>query len=320
MKSLLPFLTICLLTTTDFVAQINPLGLYVDIDGKVKFWEGEPNFNGNIDDTVYVTMNGETQLEDLRNLRYNYLTFVVSPRSNWTTPSNLDPSRVNDTTAFYYQNSVFNTNFPSVIFFTDTLAITTFKLPETKAARQQQLFFTDDIRGDGLNDSIVNLVKIKLNDLIQRFSGKLLPSEEMDQLRTEISYHDTVIDKIAVYDYLVDMMLTFEYDEDGLLKKGLAYHWNLGIEVDNLKYDKAGNLIYFSREELGLNTHEYFFKYDRLGRLKTVKENYRTPISENSTNDSYSKEIKLTYNAAGILNSKTEIQDGIKLTYFFNVK
>ncbi len=31
----------------------NPLGIYIDIDGTLKFWEYEANLNGNLEDTVF---------------------------------------------------------------------------------------------------------------------------------------------------------------------------------------------------------------------------------------------------------------------------
>ena len=57
-------------------AQVNPLGIYIDTDGKAKFWESEANLNGNLDDTVFVTCGAKTHLEDLRNLKLINLTFL----------------------------------------------------------------------------------------------------------------------------------------------------------------------------------------------------------------------------------------------------
>jgi hypothetical protein len=159
-----------------------------------------------------------------------------------------------------------------------------------------------------------------LNNLIDRFYGKLLPYEQINQLRDEISYHDTVIEKNAIYDYLVDMIVTYEYDGIGRLRKVLGYHWNLGIEVDSLKYDKSGNLIYYSREQLGTNRNEYFFNYDKFGRLTNFTENYTTPVSENSIDISYSRQVTFTYSSVGIMNAKAELHEGNWLTYYFEIK
>jgi hypothetical protein len=185
---------------------------------------------------------------------------------------------------------------------------------------QNQEFFSDDIRGVGLNDSILHIVKNKLNDIIDRFYGKFLPYEQINQLRNEISYHDTVIEKIAVYDYLVDMIVTYEYDGNGRLSKVLGYHWNLGIEVDSLNYDKSGNLIYYSREQIGSNLDECFFNYDKFGRVTSFTKNYSTPVSENSIDISYSRQVSFTYNSVGIINSKAELHEGNLITYYFGIR
>jgi hypothetical protein len=320
MKTLILILTISFIATTDIVAQINPLGIYVDIDGKVKFWRSEANFNGNLDDTVYLTLDGETQLYDLRNLKFNYLTILQAPRSNWTAPSNLDPSRITNTSDNSIPQNTTNLYFSNPLISFDSISLNTNIIEETIPSIQTQEFFSDDIRGVGLNDSILHLVNDKLNNLIDRFYGKLLPYEQINQLRNEISYHDTVIEKNAIYDYLVDMIVTYEYDGIGRLRKVLGYHWNLGIEVDSLKYDKSGNLIYYSREQLGTNRNEYFFNYDKFGRLTNFTENYTTPVSENSIDISYSRQVTFTYSSVGIMNAKAELHEGNWLTYYFEIK
>jgi hypothetical protein len=320
MKTLILLLIISFLDITSVVAQVNPTGLYVDIDGKIKFWRSEANFNGNLDDTVYIIHKGETQLYDLRNLKFNYLTILEAPRSNWTAPSNLDPSRVNDTSDYRIQYNSINPTFLNPLISFDSISLNTYVVEETIPAFQHQEFFSDDVRGVGLNDSILHLVTNKLNDLIDRFYGKTLPYEQINQLRHEISYHDTVIEKNAIYDYLVDMIVTYEYDGNGRLRNVLGYHWNLGIEVDSLKYDKSGNLIYFSREQLGTNRNEYVFSYDTFGRLTNYTENYATPVSENSIDISFSKQVSFTYNNDGIMNSKSELHEGNWITYDFEIK
>jgi hypothetical protein len=273
MKTLILIFTISFIATKDIVAQINPLGIYVDIDGKVKFWRSEANFNGNLDDTVYITHNSETQLYDLRNLKFNYLTILEAPRSNWTTPSNLDPSRINDTSDYSITHNTINLYFshPKISF--DSIILNTNVVEATIPSLQNQVFFSDDIRGVGLNDSILHIVKNKLNDIIDRFYGKVL-----------------------------------------------GYHWNLGIEVDSLNYDKSGNLIYYSREQIGSNLDECFFNYDKFGRVTSFTKNYSTPVSENSIDISYSRQVSFTYNSVGIINSKAELHEGNLITYYFGIR
>jgi hypothetical protein len=114
--------------------------------------------------------------------------------------------------------------------------------------------------------------------------------------------------------------LTYEYDENGLLQKVLGYHWSVGIEVDRLRYDRSGNLIYFSREEIGSNLLEYFFDYDKHGRVEALTENYRSPATENSIEVSDSRKIKFTYDSDGTMNSKSELVEGNWRTYYFEMK
>lgn len=299
-------------------AQINPLGLYVDIDGKVKFWKSEANFNGNVDDTVFITLDNTIQLYDLRNLRLNYLTILEAPRSNWTSPSNLDPSKINDTTIEVPSNTMnfFVSNTP--VFF-DSIQIISTAINQKKDCHNQE-FFLDDIRGDGLTDSIIGVVQRKLEQFVHRYSDKSIPDKELEQLRNDISTYDTIVNKIAIYDYLVDKMVVYRYNENGCLSMVLGYHWSLGLEVDRAKYDKYGRINYYAREYVGMNTNEYFFKYDKFGRVKYMVEKYKSPSTDHSIEISYSIKVKLTYDNLGMLNSKSELQDGKWLTYFFEIK
>jgi hypothetical protein len=227
---------------------------------------------------------------------------------------------MNDTSDYSIQYNSIDPTFLNPLISFDSISLNTYVVEETIPAIQHQEFFSDDVRGVGLNDSILHLVTNKLNDLIDRFYGKTLPYEQINQLRNEISYHDTVIEKNAIYDYLVDMIVTYEYDGNGRLSNVLGYHWNLGIEVDSLKYDKSGNLIYYSREQLGTNRNEYFFSYDTFGRLTNYTEKYSTPVSENSIDISFSKQVSFTYNHDGIMNSKSELHEGNWITYDVEIK
>lgn len=318
--TLVLIVTFSLSAITSGIAQINPLGLFVDLDGKVKFWTSEPNYNGNLDDTVIITFNDETSLYDLRNLKYDYLTILESPGSDWTVPSNLDPSSINDTTQYCSADNAINITFPESSIIFESMSSESIVIYEPLSASQREYRFSDDIRGDGLNDSNISLVKIKLNEFAERFQGKSLPEEDMNHLHSEISYPDTLIENRAVYDYVVDMLVAYEYDKGGLLQKVLGYHWSLGIEVDRFRYDSSGNLIYFSREELGANLTEYFFNYDKHGRVETFTENVYSQATEDSIDVSYSEKFKFTYGSSGTMNSKAEWVEGNWRTYYFEVK
>jgi len=324
MKKQVLILAISVIAMTDIVAQINPLGLYVDVDGKVKFWENEANRNGNVDDTVYISFNGETHLEDLRNLKYNYLTLIEASSSDWITPSNLDPSRINDTSRCITYDSKFTVNtyaFEENHFSYYYLNNQSFSIKmDTSSNYKCKRIFSDESRGSGLTDSVLSLVKSKLNDYINRNYGKPWSDEKLEQLHKEISTYDTIIDGVANFDYIVDLIIAYDYDEKDRLTRVFGYHWSQPVEVDSLAYDKSGNLIYFSREQIGMKRSEYFFKYDKSGRVTSVNERDCSAVSENSIDISYSNNIKFTYNKAGVMNSKAVLQEGNWLTNYFEIK
>jgi hypothetical protein len=324
MKKQVLILVFSIIAMPDIIAQINPLGLFVDIDGKVKFWENEANENGSIDDTVYISFNGETLLYDLRNLKYNYLTLIEAPSSDWITPSNLDPSRINDTSQSTSYDSKFSMG--TYTFGEDHFSYHYFNdqslqlIIDTLSNDSRKHLFSDESRGAGLTDSVLTLVKSKLNNFVNRNYGKSCSDEELEQLQKEISSYDTVIDYVANFDYIVDLIITYDYDKKNRLTKVLGYHWNHSVEVDSLEYDNAGNLSYFSREQIGSGRREYFFKYDKSGRVTIVKERYRSEVPKNSINIAYTNDIKFKYNKAGTMISKAVLQDGKWLSYYFEIK
>ena len=301
------------------LAQINPLGLYVDIDGKVKFWECEEYLNGNLDDTVHITLNGDTYLDDLRNLKYQHLTIIDAPSSDWISLSNLDPSRINDTSRYnIYDNRYGRSTFSfGENYFSNYYLNNQFTILTIDSTANSNRLFRDESRGAGLTDSILRLVKTKLSDYV---SNRPWSDEKLEKLHNEISGYDTIVDGIAQFDYIVDLFITYDYDKKDKLTRVLGYHWNQTLEVDSLKYDKKGNLIYFSREQLGINRSEYSFKYDKSGRVISVDTRYFSPGSDNSIEVTRTNSIKFTYNKVGKVNSKSVLDDGILLTYFFEIK
>lgn len=324
MKTRILILTISLIAITDIVAQVNPLGLYVDIDGKVKFWRSEANRNGNVDDTVYISFNGQTLLDDLRNLKYDYLTIVEAPRSIYTTPSNLDPSRINDTSLYSNLNETFNGNISPTLIIFDSKSSNTCVVPETLPVIQNQNFFYDDIRGDGLNDTVITKVKTILIEYVNRYSKNWVAYDERNDLYMRLSHYDTVVEKIAIYDYLVDLFITYDYDTNGHLSRVISYHWNSGVELDSLKYDEKGKLIYFLRESIGDIRNEYYFDYNEYGQVTNVSSHYSTVgpnIEAIHYANPYIEKMKFTYNNAGRMNSKSILQkEGNWLTHYFEIK
>lgn len=310
MKTILAILI--LFTATNSFAQINPLGIYIDIDGKIKFWESEANPNGNVDNPVYIRCGVDTSFYDLRNLKYDHLTFLDAPRGSSTFPSNIDPSRVNETMPL----EGFTEHQPySTMFIVDTIALI-YKLPDsTKLAdldlvKTQKMRFRDEVRGDGLTDSIVETLKTKLTGYIKHYYGKHEPFEAREELHTEISHYDTVINKQAVYDYLVDKLVFYKYRNDKLTSI-MGYHWNLGVEFDSLRYDEFGNLIYFSRESIGSLRDEFYFEYNQNGQVILAKSFLSGSIGESKNDlitDYIIETLRFTYSTSGILNSKSVLQ------------
>lgn len=323
MKSTFIVFAFIFLIAYNSIAQ-NPLGIYLDIDGKVKFWESEANRNGNLDDTVYVTFSGEKQLMDLRNLKYDHLTFLEAPRGFATSSCNLDPSRVNDTTRSYdSENQINSTNF--IFDINQALFILEYtKLDDTSKISSEQNQFLDDIRGDGLNDSTIKEVKEILLEYINRYTGKWEPYEAREELQSKLSTPDTVIEQKAVYDYLVDLFVAYNYDKMNRLTKVIGYHCSLGVEVDSLNYDLTGKLIYFSRDKIGSIRNEFFFEYNDYNQVSNVIYIYST-VGTNRDTPQYTnpqiQKMKFTYNPEGIMNSQSQLQkDGNWLTTYYEIK
>ncbi|MFT5602409.1 MAG: hypothetical protein ACI9N1_002662 [Flavobacteriales bacterium] len=84
--TILFFLFICL----NGQSQIIPLGFIIGTNGTIEVQTSEPNYNGNLTNPVYVIFDSDTTTEDLRNVKYYYLTILEAPKHIY--PSNLDPS------------------------------------------------------------------------------------------------------------------------------------------------------------------------------------------------------------------------------------
>jgi YD repeat-containing protein len=323
MKCAFIIIFLAALSTTESIGQVNPLGVYIDIDGKVKFWETEENRNGHLEDSVLITFNGKTELSDLRNFKYDYLTIVEAPRARWTLPNNIDPSIRYDTTQITRTDSARLSNAEATQnFFPFFWALKS--VPKPVAKTLGPAYFMNDIRGAGLNDSILNIVKSKLTDYANTHYNKYLPDEARNDLRTELSSPDTVINGITVYDYLVDMLVIYDYDKKKRLSRVLGYHWDYGVELDSLKYNKAGNLIYFSRESIGGTRNEYFFKYNKLGKVSDLLHQYSS-VGHNADSPSYTNpdrhSTRFTYDKTGRMNTQSHWQkEKTWLTSYFEIK
>ncbi len=303
------------------MAQINPLGLYLNTDGKVNFWHTEPNRNGQLTDTVIISFNNQQEIIDLRNLKYDYLTFIESPRTIWTLPCNQDPSKIKDTITELKNNINYLAPTQTYSFepfvFKDSLSVNN----TDKSNDLKNNYFTDDIRGDGLTDSVIASVKKILIQYINQYYNSYLTTENSEKLRYKLSFPDTVIDGKSMYDYLVDLFITYDFDKKHNLYRVIGYHWDYGVEIDSLKYDQSNRIIYFSRESLGSIRQEFLFNYDAHGRVIKVINKYSS-VGINANSESYINPdiyvTKFTYDKSGNLNSKsTLIKEGNWNTIYF---
>ena len=323
MKSIIILFIFKIIIICDSVAQ-NPLGVYLDIDGKVKFWVGEANRNGNIDDSVYMSNKGEKMLIDLRNLKYDYLTLLEAQRDIVTSSCEMDPSRNYDTTEQFESDSqMYSTKYlidinQSILFLEPYATI------DICIGGSEQKEFMDDMRGAGLNDSTVKEIKTILIQYINRLTGKWEGDNERDGLRRKLSLPDTIIEQKVVYDYLVDLFVVHNYDRKNRLTKVIGYHWDLGVEVDSLRYDKKGNLISFCRDKIGSGRCEFIFKYNKHAQVSNICYNYST-VGANRYSTQYTNPeiqiMKFTYNNDGIMNSKSLLQkDGSISTTYYDIR
>jgi hypothetical protein len=163
-----------------------------------------------------------------------------------------------------------------------------------------------------------------LTDYINDYEYKYVTYEDSEKLRAKLSLPDSIINKKAVYDYLVDLFVKHESDSKNRLSSVVGYHWDYGVEFVKVKYDKSDRLIYFLHQSIGSIRREFFFKYDKSGRVSIVEDHYSSvganPESKHYTDPEISF-MKFTYDSSGIMNSQSFMQtDGKWLTRFFKIK
>ena len=291
-------------------AQWIPLGLDISPEGKVLFSHFPPNFNGNLDDTTYILENGEQYLWDRRNVNYSFLTIFEAPEEYVS--SNLQPSRMYDTTGYFEpvfvgSQWVSHYNFD----FTDRVYPVADSLSETYDPDK----FYDELQGLGLNDSIGKVLKRKVEEYAYRYMGNMVPEEVEKSLQVELSEVDTVINGKYVYDYLADQFKYYTYQNDKLVR-AIAYEWNGSVEFDSLKYDLKGNLVYFSREQIGVVKDEYCFEYNTQNKLVEVSyNNYYFGYPEQ---DRIPRVWEFGYDKKGVINRRFELlTDGSWSSVYF---
>lgn len=252
-----------LLLSQKISSQVIHYGLEVSEKGTIVFSRAEENRNGILEDTTDVTCEiGQSRYQDdWRNVKYDFLILMDYPDETWTMPSNGDPGYEGDSLPEETGKSGKN-QLVTVVLFTDTLL--------DDSTRQDRIepvpLFRDEIDGLGLTDSRVADAREKLETYICENYGRLTEWKEQNQLYTALSCPDTIIHKQRIYDYLVDRLVFYTYEGDRLTAV-TAYHWNLGVECDSLRYDKYGNLRYLTREKVGSIRYEYCFDYNESNQL-----------------------------------------------------
>ncbi len=295
----------------------NPFGIYVGIDGRVKFWESETNLNGHLEDTVIVKCGSETSFEDLRNLRQIDLTLIEAPREIATMQSDSDPSKINDTLRSVLRAHLGDTNF-----FDWNHILTPVVIDSQYENNPFENKYSDIARGAGLTDSVLLYVKSRLEKHLYQHYGTNETYEASNELYREFSEYDSIVDKVAIYDYLVDRVVFYDYNNLGQLTRVLSYYWNSGVEVDFIQYDKNGNIVYFARESLGTIRKELYFTYNTEMRVIEIMERYSSTSSSNIAPHAYPdiRKVKFSYNQ-GVVNSKsTLLSNGNWLTCYYEIK
>lgn len=283
----------------------------------------EPNRRGFVGDTVLVRFGNESYFEDLGNIKYDGLTFIEAPGERWTMPQYGDPSWENDTTAAKdYSEGIYDFTFdPTDI----SIVLVNDSLQEPLQPQQQ---FTNYTRGAGLTDSILTQVNKRIAAHVRKYIGRAEPYEAREDLRSELSMIDSVIENesgdgyVGSYDYLVDMSVAYNYDKGRLLNI-VGYHWNYGCEFDSLRYDRKGRIVYYSREMTGFARNEYHFTYNRKGQVELVESRYIgfPDESVNYGTAEHTETVKFTYTKKGILNSRSQLnpENGTWLTVYYEM-
>lgn len=289
-------LILILLFTSFTQAQVIPFGMMMTEKGILQQVE-YINYRGYIVDTIYLEYNNKIEFGDSENFTVSFLTFIEPPSEYSQSTSNMDPSKRYDTS---YVEEITNPSTSPFYFINpyemnpfsmdSTITISNFTLDSTKKNSFQPLY--DEWVGLNINDS--NLVQIKsiLRDFVTELWGKNDRDDKRWELHQLLSEPDSIVEKIPVFDYILDHVFFYNY-QDTFLTSILGYHWDYGVEIDSLRYDCKGNIIYYARETPGVFRHELHFKYDKHRRIISVDKVYLSWVDQNK--EFYEESIRESY-------------------------
>jgi YD repeat-containing protein len=296
-----------------------PLGCYVNPDGHLVFEEVEPNYNGHLTDTVFLVWDNENYIEDLRNFTYDYLTVITHPGDYQFLPSSNDPSRRYDTSAneipLVNEGIQMNVLNPFVVGNGITEQLDSIQHATSSNVIEYNYPFTSELIGVGITAENTIEIKQIIANYIACNSGYWEDTEDRLFLQHQLSEIDTVIDQRAIYDYLVDQLVEYTYNDEHQLVRIVNYNWNSGVAFWNLLYYPTGELYEIHCEQLvGLQV-TYTFEYNSIGQLITVSECHATSGANRSTNqytDPDRQVTRFTYNENGFINGITHFQEEVK--------
>lgn len=292
----LKILFLFILYSSFLKGQVLPFGIMMDIRGQLQKVE-DINYRSYIVDTIYLEYNNKFEFGDVGNFIQSFLMFLEPPTQYSQTPSNMDPSRQYDTS--YVEEIPYNSNQYYPYFYTpisiatlfvDTISFFLDSIQESPNPCFIPLY--DEWVGLNVNDS--NLVEIKT--IVRNYVTELWGKNDRDDKRWELhqilSEPDSIVEKIPVFDYVVDRAVFYNY-QDTFLNSILGYHWNYGVEIDSMRYDSKGNMSYYARETPGVFRHELHFQYDKKRRIISVEKVYLSWLDQNK--EYYEESIREKY-------------------------
>ena len=286
------------------ISQVIPTGLTLKINGELEITLDNYRFNiTSIKDSVLVTSGTYQRWMDILEVESEILSIIETPDPDWTSWSVLEEEL--NPSSDEYLNSMPVADWS---LYDSTL--------ETNQTETQSSAYEDVFEYHGtLTDAQKKEIHDTLDAYALKHSEKDLVMKDWYAVQEFLSVEDTIINKELVYDYLIDKVIFYTYD-DGKLVGSIGYfHSSAGIEIDTLKYDSSGKLIFFSKESIGISHDSYYFYYNENNQvieIKHVDYSYHSSLYENcpSCKQYSTYEFKFSYNAQGKINSMKHLSYG----------